>query len=102
MIQRCENNKNNAFKDYGKRGIKVCEEWHDLKTFIDWAKSSGYEERDIHNRSNVLSLERINVNGNYEPSNCKWIPFREQAWNKRNNKKCVGRKLAEDGRKGSD
>lgn len=88
MIQRCENSKNNSFENYGKRGIKVCREWHDLKTFIDWAKSSGYEERDKNNRSNVLSIERINVNGNYEPNNCKWIPVREQAWNKRNSKMC--------------
>ena len=87
MIQRCENSKNNSFENYGKRGIKVCKEWHDLKTFIDWAKSSGYEERDINNRSNVLSIERINVNGNYEPSNCKWIPVREQALNKRNSRR---------------
>lgn len=94
MIQRCENSKNNSFGNYGKRGIKVCREWHDLKTFIDWAKSSGYEERDKNNRSNVLSIERIDVNGNYEPNNCKWIPVREQAWNKRNSKICrkeVGR-----------
>lgn len=88
MIQRCENSKNNSFGNYGKRGIKVCREWHDLKTFIDWAKSSGYEERDKNNRSNVLSIERIDVNGNYEPNNCKWIPVREQAWNKRNSKMC--------------
>lgn len=87
MIQRCENSKNNSFENYGKRGIKICKEWHDLKTFIDWAKSSGYEERDINNRSNVLSIERINVNGNYEPSNCKWIPVREQALNKRNSRR---------------
>lgn len=88
MIQRCENSKNNSFGNYGKRGIKVCREWHDLKTFIDWAKSSGYEERDKNNRSNVLSIERIDVNGNYEPNNCKWLPVREQAWNKRNSKMC--------------
>ncbi len=94
MIQRCENSKNNSFGNYGKRGIKVCKEWHDLKTFIDWAKSSGYEERDKNNRSNVLSIERIDVNGNYEPNNCKWIPVREQAWNKRNSKMC-GRRLGE-------
>lgn len=94
MIQRCENSKNNSFENYGKRGIKVCKEWHDLKTFIDWAKSTGYEERDINNRSNVLSIERINVNGNYEPSNCKWIPVREQAWNKRNSKKMCRKEAA--------
>ena len=88
MIQRCENSKNNSFGNYGKRGIKVCREWHDLRIFIDWAKSSGYEERDKNNRSNVLSIERIDVNGNYEPNNCKWIPVREQAWNKRNSKMC--------------
>lgn len=83
MIQRCENRKNPNYQNYGGRGIKVCEEWHDLENFIKWAYNVGYEERTISDRKNVLSIERIDVNGNYEPSNCKWIPFKEQGRNKR-------------------
>ena len=90
MIQRCENPKNLNYKNYGGRGIKVCDEWHNLKKFIQWANSSGYEARNKNDRRNVLSIERINVNGNYEPSNCKWIPFKEQNKNKRYcGKQCV-------------
>lgn len=97
MIQRCENPKNLNYKNYGGRGIKVCDEWHNLKKFIQWANSSGYEARNKNDRRNVLSIERINVNGNYEPSNCKWIPFKEQNKNKRYcGKQCVGRKLGDD------
>lgn len=83
MIQRCENVNNSSYKNYGGRKIKVCEEWHDLENFIKWAYDNGFEERTISDRKNVLSIERIDVNGNYEPSNCKWIPFKEQGKNKR-------------------
>ena len=83
MIERCENPNNSNYKNYGGRGIKVCGEWHELKTFVEWAYKNGYEERDKNNRRNVLSIERIDVNGNYEPSNCKWIPCCEQGKNKR-------------------
>ena len=97
MIQRCENKSNKNFSNYGGRGIKVCIEWHDLENFIRWAYEKGYEERPISDRRNVLSIERINVNGNYEPSNCKWIPLKEQAKNRRysGRKPMCGRKLGE-------
>lgn len=55
----------------------MCDEWLDFWNFREWAYSNGYSEG--------LTLERIDVNGNYEPSNCKWIPMEEQASNKRNN-----------------
>lgn len=77
MKQRCENPKHKSYAYYGGRGIKICAEWHDAATFFEWARSSGYRED--------LSLERINVNGDYEPSNCTWVTMREQARNKRNN-----------------
>ena len=83
MIQRCENEKNPNYQNYGGRGIKICEEWHNLENFIKWAYDNGYEERITTDRKNVLSIERIDVNGNYEPNNCKWIPFKEQGKNKR-------------------
>lgn len=77
MKQRCENPKHKSYAYYGGRGIRICAEWHDAATFFEWARSSGYRED--------LSLERINVNGDYEPSNCTWVTMREQARNKRNN-----------------
>lgn len=83
MIQRCENNKTKNYKNYGARGIKVCDEWHDFEKFSNWALVNGYKELEIKDRKNVLSIERIDVNGNYEPNNCKWIPFKEQGKNKR-------------------
>ncbi len=64
MKERCLNPNNEWFKNYGSRGIKVCEEWTDFKTFYDWAMSSGYKEG--------LSIDRRDNDGNYEPSNCRW------------------------------
>jgi len=77
MIQRCENPNNHNYKDYGGRGIKVCEEWHDAKVFIEWALTSGWGKG--------LTLDRIDNDSDYKPSNCRWVTRKEQAWNKRNN-----------------
>ncbi|MFJ7919990.1 hypothetical protein MKX57_17415 [Lysinibacillus sp. FSL M8-0216] len=74
MIHRCENPKSHAYKNYGGRGIQVCEEWHDVRNFIDWAERNGFEEG--------LTLERKDVNGHYEPNNCTFIPMEEQHYNK--------------------
>lgn len=78
MKRRCINPKHHAYKHYGDRGIVVCNEWReDFLQFKAWAISNGYKEG--------LSIDRINVNGNYEPSNCRWVTWNYQCRNRRNN-----------------
>lgn len=77
MKSRCYNPNNEKYKDYGGRGITVCDEWkNDFQAFYDWAMSNGYKEN--------LTIDRINVDGNYEPSNCRWADNITQSYNKRN------------------
>jgi len=71
MKQRCSNEKNSHFKNYGGRGISVCERWKSFELFLD----------DMGECPIGYSIERINVNGNYEPENCKWIPKNLQSRN---------------------
>lgn len=78
MMSRCYHPKNKYFKGYGARGIRVCNEWHDAKTFYNWAQNNGYKKG--------LTIDRINNNGNYEPSNCRWATLKEQCNNKRTNR----------------
>lgn len=79
--ERCASNN----KDYGGRGITICDEWkNDFMSFYNWAMQNGYVEK-IENGKNIISLDRIDVNGNYEPNNCRWATNDIQCNNKRNN-----------------
>ena len=82
MKRRCENSDRPNYRNYGGRGIKVCQEWkNSFETFREWALSNGY--------SDELSIDRIDNDDNYEPSNCHWVTDREQSNNKRSNKLIV-------------
>lgn len=77
MKNRCNNPNSKDYKDYGGRGIKVCEEWaNSYIEFKKWSLNNNY--------SDDLTIERINVNEGYKPQNCKFIPIEEQYYNKRN------------------
>lgn len=75
MRKRCTNAATPGFENYGGRGISVCAAWSDFGTFSEWAKNSGYRDD--------LSIERLDVNGNYEPSNCIWADAQAQSENRR-------------------
>ncbi len=78
MKKRCYNPKNKRYECYGGRGIRVCDEWlHDFVRFYEWSMANGYEE--------TLSIDRKDVNGNYEPGNCRWVTMKEQERNRRDN-----------------
>lgn len=80
MINRCYRTNNVNYGNYGGRGIVVCDEWkHDFEAFYNWAINNNYREN--------LTIDRIDLDGNYEPNNCKWITYKEQNNNKRNNVK---------------
>ncbi len=78
MLSRCYNPNRPKYKDYGLRGISVCPEWQRAENFCEWALENGYKDG--------LQIDRIDVNGNYEPSNCRWVTPKQNSRNRRNTK----------------
>jgi hypothetical protein len=89
MLNRCSNPNNQAFPRYGGRGISVCDDWHSFPAFRDWAEKNGYQDD--------LAIDRIDNDGNYEPSNCRWATYKEQGRNQPQNRAVIrsdGRRFA--------
>ena len=77
MRQRCEKPHCSTYHKYGAKGIRVCREWSSFEAFRDWSLANGYKDD--------LTIDRVNPNGNYEPSNCRWVTQKEQQNNRTNN-----------------
>lgn len=78
MIERCTNKEHMHYNSYGSRGIDVCDEWKDVKTFTEWALNNGYAKG--------LTLDRINNDSVYAPDNCRWVNWYIQENNRSNNR----------------
>lgn len=78
MRERCYRVNHTYYKNYGGRGIKICDEWQTFEPFRDWAMSHGYADN--------LTIDRIDYDGDYSPDNCRWSTMKEQQNNKRSNR----------------
>lgn len=80
MIDRCYYPSHNRYHVYGARGIRICDEWrNDFPAFRDWAMANGYDPKA---KRGECTIDRIDVDGNYEPSNCRWVDMKTQVQNK--------------------
>lgn len=79
MKQRCNNPNTGEYHRYGGRGIKVCDEWASFANFRDWAMANGYDPAAPRG---ACTLDRVDNDGNYEPSNCRWVDMKEQMKNR--------------------
>lgn len=80
MKQRCQNPHDRYFKNYGERGITVCENWQSFEKFYEWAMKNGYDDSAPFG---LCTIDRIDVDKGYFPANCRWVDLKIQAKNRR-------------------
>lgn len=85
----CSETDFNHYKNYGGRGIKICDEWSSFENFYEWAIANGYTEELYESGRNKITIDRIDNSGDYCPENCRFITHEENQWNKRNTRRVV-------------